>query len=246
MARIAVTSRDKDLLLYLFQNKIASFEQIQKDIFGGISVWTVYRRLRKLRKAGWIECLPYMDGEKVSSYFNITSKSLEWVRESMEVTGGSLKSDSITHDMRLNDIRRFFLPKERVDAYFTENELATNSDLKENLAVSAYCSARVDAVVRMMGKKGKLCHLGVEYEHTLKSKKRCREKIKNYYLRPYAEVILFIYKGQGIYNCFVNLEKEFSQRYSPPKLFFLDIKKVLSDDTEVVFTNIRGNRVRVK
>ena len=247
MQKVIITPRDRELFLYLFQNKIASVEQVKQDIFADIKKQTMYTRLSKLRRVGWIERTPYMEGKKVSSYYNITKKCLDrHLKEAVEAKGGSLKPDSLFHDLRLNDIRRFFLSRKCIRSYFTENELATNFDLKENLKVSSYGSARVDAVVRMQARDGKLCHLGVEYEHTFKSKKRCREKIRGYYLRHQVEVILFIYGSKGIYHRFMEMEKGFSQQYRRPKLFFLGIKDMTSDDHEVTFTNLQGDRVRIK
>ena len=128
MHKLAITKRDEALFLYLFQNKIASFKQIRRDLFHNIAIQTVYRRTGKLRKGGWIEVTPYMHGKKVSSYFGITKKCFDKkLKKHMEVRHGPLKSDSIIHDLRLNDIRGFFLSKKAVSSYFTENELVTNS-----------------------------------------------------------------------------------------------------------------------
>ena len=246
--KVIITQRDKELFLYLFYNKIASIAQIKEDLFKGISMRAVYQRLRKLQMAEWIECTPYKDEKgRLSSHFNVTKKCLSHhLKKSIEVEGGSLKSDSILHDLQLNDIRRFFLSKKCIESYFTENELATNLDLKGHLKISSYGFARVDSVVRVKAKDGNLCHLGVEYEHTFKSKERCRQKIKNYYLKPQVEVILFIYKSKGIYNRFSDLETLFSQQYDHPKLFFLDIKEMTSRNNEVVFKNINGDRIPIK
>ena len=247
MQKIIVTPRDKELFLYLFQNKIANLEQIHRDLFSAILKSTMYKRLNKLVKAKWVERNAYIEGQKILSCFNITKRCLDThLKETFDMRGGVLKSDSIFHDLRLNDIRSFFLKQKCIDSYFTENELVTNDDLKENLKISSYGSARVDAVVRMVGRNRRLCHLGLEYEHTFKSKKRCREKIRSYYLRPQVEVILFIYEDRSIYHRFMEMEKEFSEQSRRPKLFFLDIKDMTLKNGEVIFTNLQGDRVRIK
>ena len=104
------------------------------------------------------------------------------------------------------------------------------------MKISSYRASRVDAVVRIRAKDGNLCHLGVEYERTLKSKKRCREKVKNYYLKPQVEVILFIYESHRIYRNFVDIEKEFSQDNCLPKLFFLSGKEITSSGSLKLFS----------
>ena len=74
---------------------------------------------------------PYIDGNRIFSCFNLTEKGFcQEVKKTLGAEGGSLKSDSILHDLKLNDIRRFFLSKECVDSYFTENELVVRPDLK--------------------------------------------------------------------------------------------------------------------
>ena len=244
--RVVITQRDNALFLYLFKNKVANFKQIHRDIFSNISVQTTYRRVGKLIKEGWVEGVPYMKGKRTARCFSITKKCLnEQLREYIEVEYGHLRSDSITHDLRLNDIRSFFLLKKYVSSYFTENELASNSDLKEDSEISSYCSVRVDSVVQVTGESGDIYYLGVEYEHTLKSKKRCRQKVKGYYLSQQTEAILFIYSNKEIYNCFIEIEKEFSKEYSP-KLFFLSIKDIDSDKQEVTFRNIHGDIIEIK
>ena len=247
MQKVIITPRDRDLFLYLFQNKIANVQQIKRDLFPKVAMQTMYVRLGKLRKAGWIESTPYMERKTISSYFNVTPECVKHhLEESIEVKGGSFKSDSISHDLKLNDIRKYFLGKKRIKSYFTENELVSNNDLKENRKIASYGSTRVDAVVRVEAKNGDLCHLGMEYEHTLKSKKRCREKVRRYYLRPQAEVILFIYRSKSIYNCFKKVEEDFAQQYRRPKLFFLSLKEVTSENHEVIFRNIHGDRVCIQ
>ena len=242
-----VTERDKTLFFYLFQNKIASFEQMRKDIFGGIAMQTIYCRLAKLIKEGLIERTYYWKERAMSSCYHITEKCFDkHLKGSLELKHGRLKSDAIEHDLRLNDIRSFFLQKEYVHSYFTENELSIRSDLKDNKSLFRYASVRVDAVTGVIAPNGDFCHLGVEYEHSWKSKARCIQKVKNYYLWSSVEIILFIYKGKGMYKRFVEIDKELSENVCDSKLFFLNIEEILSGKKEVAFKNANGDRILIK
>ena len=245
--RIIITKRDKALFLYLFQNKIANFEQIRRDIFDSTAMQTVYVRLGKLRQADFIKRFPYRNKMAVSSYFQITKKChAEHLKGVLAVQYDRRKVDVIEHDLRLNDIRRFFLQKKRVQHYFTSNELFARFDLKGNSIISKYASVGVDAVVGVIGGDGKVCHLGLEYEHTLKPKTRCKKQVRNYYFRPNLGSILFIYKTNDIYKRFMEIDKQFSEGSCRPKLFFLSLEEILSEKREVAFENLNKDRIIIK
>ena len=246
--KIFVTERDRVLFLYLFQNKIANFEQIREDVFGDLAMQTVYARLGKLRQTGFIKRTSYLSKRAIASgYFHITQKCLdEYLKGLSWVKYSHKKVDVIEHDLRLNDIKRFFLKKKLVRHFFAQNELFARLYLRNNPSIPKYASVGVDAVVGVRGPKGKLCHFGLEYEHTLQTKPKCRRQVRNYYFKPNMGAILFIYNTQNIYERFMKIDKQTSKDASyTPKLFFLSIQEILSGK-EVTFENINRDKITIK
>jgi len=55
-----MTNQDKSLFRYLYENKVATAQQIQRDIYCGYSLRSVNNRLCKLIKKKYVQTLPQL------------------------------------------------------------------------------------------------------------------------------------------------------------------------------------------
>jgi len=123
-----VTERDRNLFDYLFENKVATVEDIRHDIFNNASKALVYKRLGKLERSELIQRSAYSLEDKLFHVYSVTEKSYERfiviIKE--DIRRRQLKSDTIEHDLALVDIKRRLKKLVRIKNYFSENQLQSN------------------------------------------------------------------------------------------------------------------------
>ncbi len=241
--KFALTERDLKLLTFAFESKILNLQQINNYIFGNKDFSTVWRRVRKVETNGYLERIPYLSNDNTFSGYSITNKGLKAIKCVFPycISSNKLKSDSILHDLDLVDIRKSFEKFSVVNNYLTENLLQNCDEFDSDYKLRPFVNLRSDAVLELQLKSGP-SYLALEYEPSLKSKKRYFDKILSYYSESEIIGILYVSPDEGIIKSIQKAESQICQRYGGKfKIFFCRSKNVLKEQSQIHFENQEGH-----
>ena len=190
-ANVILTTRDRYVLLSLYDNTVMTFSQIAVQHFANVAKPTVINRLSKLERAGFIsrERIPRMelgrDKNAIGVVFQISRLGILSLRQS--ASGSDLRAQpirihhhSLNHDLILVDLalalqRRF------------PGAIVTNGKL---LASTGKAEVLPDLVLERAGEKGKVA---IELELSSKSERRYQEIVLRYRMsKEYQRVVYFL------------------------------------------------------
>ncbi len=238
---VILTSRDEKLFHLLFENKVLSLEQIENDIFN-IGRKTIYKRLKKLTDAKLISKTPHLFGKnRPASLISLTPKgarTLSLSKLDLARYGIKLRSDSIVHDLLLAKIRGVLEKQEKVLEYKTENMIALEDSLDNNL-FGLFVELGTDAAVKLQLTPKWKCWIPIEFELAVKSINRCKEKLQRYYLENSIVALFLIFESHFLLKRYQELEKEID-RNKCQKVFYLEIKELLNAKGKVSFKRLDG------
>lgn len=237
-----LTKRDRILFKYLFENKVATRDQINRDIFKTASFKAVNRRLNKLKRSKLIAHRPVALDNKMIYAYEVTRSGLEQSLEIIpdEVEQFTLKSDSIDHDLTLVDLIHHLKRLSGVTSIITENALQCYEDLKTDQTWRSYSYLHCDGVVCM--KVNDLnAILALEYDKEIKSKKRYFKKLLDYYGYSEVQAVLYICENKNIKRTILEIDDQISDDGNSK--FFLCLKDEVQNHTgQVTFENSKGQK----
>ena len=253
---VILGERDMRIMRLLFENKIASREQIGDRFFPDVSKDTVNRRLRKIAGLGLIKRTTTAVGRKVIWCYSLTQRGLAKIKPTLpyEVKTKATRSECPLHDIALNDIRKEFESRSAVQGYYTENVLQTSIDFKDDEWFQPFIELNSDAMAEVDSRVGTL-HLAIEFDLTHKSHRRYRRKLNAYYghslslmacSRPLSssrnvDGVLYICADEYILRTLRKLDCETAQcHHSDHKLYFALLADVTGAVGEMAFTNARN------
>ena len=217
---VKLNHRDRELFNYLYEVKVATASQITRDIYKGLTKTVVYRRLKKLIGQQYLVRTHYFDKTRAISVYSLSKSSLRRF-----VLGRDDKykikrclSDSIEHDVILNDIRHLFLSLQEVDDYLSENILHSDASFVTTEELQPFKNVSPDGVI-LLRKKGKVFHIAIEYEHTLKYSSRYRSLFFRYYLESDIPHVFYICRDKKILQRVSRVEKGSVERGREKVLF---------------------------
>ena len=246
--KVVLSERDLKLMCSLFENKIASRDQINKQFFHGVSVNTVNRRLRKLVGLGLITRVAAMVSGRVICGYCLSRKGLTKIKPMLpyKVKTKTTLSDCPLHDIALNDIRQAFEAKDTVQSYYTENVLQTCTGFKSDRQFRPFVELNSDAMAEVNSKVGVL-NLAIEFDTTVKSKDRYRQKVDAYYVKRGVDGVLYVSASKHILNTLLKIDKEVADRHRrKPKVYLAMLGDVIGEQDEMTFTNAIGYIFRVR
>ncbi|MEI8347569.1 MAG: hypothetical protein WCG27_08875, partial [Pseudomonadota bacterium] len=125
--RMVLMGRDLKLFRFLFEYKVANLEHLRRYLFKGGSWQNVYRRLKKLRDAKYIERVAYLKDDKGYMAYSLSSKGQDQVLQNwpLDIQRVQLRSNSVLHDLELVDIGERLKAEVRTVDYFPENFMRT-------------------------------------------------------------------------------------------------------------------------
>lgn len=230
---VRVTPKDIELFEYLHAMKVATVDQVHRDIYSHLKKTGVYCRLRRLQRAGLIRS--YQDfesgGQKVIS---LKKPTFDRYLSNAEERALELKSDAVKHDLTLNNIRHRLLQCTRVKRYYSENQIQTWSDTLRNGSFIDLAGFHNDAVVEIQFDDDILL-IPLEYEGSLKQFNRNEEIVKRIYSRQNIQAILYVCSEKGMIDKFKRIEERFFKDRTPK--FFYKLLQELSSDEAMSFTN---------
>lgn len=241
---VELNARDQRLLTYLFENKVASVEQISRDIFNNGHISTARRRLHKLWKVGKIEKIAHHSECRLRILYSLSPNGLRYLRSGKANDGtiGQRKSDSVEHDLELLDIRNRLTQAIETRTYLTENTLQSDKQYHLDPLIRHAVEMRSDAVLEHV-RSEKRSWLPLEYEATAKSELRYLDKLKGYYARPKIGGILFIAENRQLLDIVSTLDQSLRDKYYL-KMYFATKDQVFSAHKELIFRSNNGKNLK--
>lgn len=218
---IYLTEVDLSLLRYLHAVKVATYEQIARDVYCGYSKASAGNRLRKLEDNRFI-CTKsnrmLLHGKRIVS---LTKLGFEHFVKRGDEFVVELQSNAINHDLALNDIRRRIVTASRVREYQTENEIQSWNE--------CYRKLNSDALFALELSRGTFL-VPLEYESTMKKALRYEPIVKKYYQEPNIPLVAYIADSQAIIDKVAAAERNLFG-WDKPKFFYCLKQEFLSDAT---------------
>lgn len=241
---IQIRDIEKKLFSYLFLNKVATSNQIQRDIYPNISHQALYKRLNLLIESSYLTANYHKElcGRLV---YSLTKKSFEdfVIGKSSKEFREQLKSNSILHDLDLVDIRSKFKGFKMVDGYYTENLIRSGVELGNNESIKEFKNFNFDAIIKI-NKVDKNHILALEYERSIKYASRYQEYFKKVYSRQEISAILYICGNQKTLDKIQSLEKAMIQNHWP-KVFYTSLNDILKN-TAATFINLKNEKITLE
>jgi hypothetical protein len=129
-----ITNHDEGLFRYLYEDKVALAQQIQRDIYCGYSLRSVNNRFCKLIRKKYVHARQYRElgSRKV---YNLDALGF---RKFIKPLGSDnlrqeLESSVVRHDLDLVEIRKKLEGCAKIKQYYTENLIAANGLYDEDV-----------------------------------------------------------------------------------------------------------------
>lgn len=238
-----VTERDRQIFQFLFENKAATALQLAELFFENKNTKIAYKRLYRLSRSGWLRKGGYLHHERPHILYGVSDEAFDqYVLEpGVNDRRRQLRSDCIDHDLALVDILICFKKNRATQKYIPENLLQSSHEFAESNEWKSLVELRSDAGVELLIQDQYRYLVPIEYEASLKSKERCRNKIHRYYMRHDGDAVFMICKDQSVLNRMVETELEVS-RETKPKMYFSLLSDVLKNPSQMTFTQAQGDK----
>ena len=166
---VILCSRDMRIMRSLFEGKVMSREQINKQFFPDVSKYTVNIRLNKIMSLGLIKRKPIAIERGVFYGYSLTQKGLAEIkptlprylleaqknlrrcseRESERYKKPYERSEYTLHDIALNDIRKAFERRSTVQRYYTENVMQSCNEYHDDNKFQPFIELNSDAMAEV-------------------------------------------------------------------------------------------------
>lgn len=231
-----ITERDQALFEYLFLHKIATAEQINRDVLGISHSNHVHRRLKTLVNYRYLKATTTVwNGKPRFAYYLSDIAFDRFISNRIQRQWAQLKSDSADHDVVLVDLRKRFLSVKNVHHFVTENAIEAELSCPENLPVQPFLEMHCDGVI-IYRSKGETFYFALEYEATQKAKPRYEEHLASYYIRSEIDGVIYVVKEPHIRTVLSQIDRGLSQG-GKSKVFVGELKNVLNTKRNLAFEN---------
>ena len=217
---VELQTRDYVLFRYLHAVKIATYDQIARDVYPEYSLASVGNRIRKLEDNKLIgsSCHRLLFHGKRTVF--LLKSSFDAFVKTGEEYRIELRSDAPQHDLILVDIRSRFLQSKKTLKYQTENEIQTwNSEFRPINCDGLLTTQLGPAAV----------FIPIEYEGSMKKEERYEPLVKKYYQNEAFQLVAFVAENTQILQKVMNIEKEIFN-WEKPKFFYRLMQDFLADE----------------
>lgn len=233
--RIKISKWDKDLFNYLYTNKVSTLEQIVRDLPHYSSKSSYIWRLWKLKKLGYLTG-QYNEEHDGTNIYRITKSTFQkYISRGSDLTT-ELGSDAVFHDLDLVDIRSKIIQSNKVKRYYTENMIQFWDDENYDKLVP-YKSFNTDAVINVDISDDNFW-FGLEYEASVKTKKRYHDLFSNYYLNNEIVAILYICKDESVRRSLERFELDIAKNRAK-KIYYATLNS-LTEENKLEFQSSDG------
>jgi len=228
--------------IYLYQNKIATVDQVHRDLFPQLTRRAVAKKLAGYEENGYVESASYPDLPRQKA-FHISAKAFS---QFVDPEGGQfrqeLKSEVVLHDLALVDIRQRLEADPRVKSFQTENVVNSIRGLADCDEIDPFEGINPDGIFQF-DLDGEPFAMALEYESSEKFDNRYKDLFDAYYSRPGISGVLFVCKDEKILRHVRNIE--LSQKRSVASKVYYSSYATWSRSGDITFTNIEGKSIRI-
>lgn len=234
---LILTEKDRRLFRYLYRFKVASANQIKRDIFSDSLKQVVYRRLNKLVDYDYLLRTSFKKNGFISA-FSLSKKAFTNFIEIGSEKAIELESGSIAHDIGLVDIWSIISEAVEVKTFFSENEIksGTNDRLKKMEFLN---HIHPDGIVEFQKKTNHL--LCLEYEANWKRVSRYEAMFRNYYYHHEVSGVLYICREKSLLDRIKRIEKNFISNQES-KFYYATLAD-LKTTSQLVFRDLQGQSI---
>jgi hypothetical protein len=243
---LMLQERDTRILKFVYASRVASYSQILKRYFKGCHRTAAYRRIRHLRKENFLKLESTVVYDKVLEYFRITEKAWEQICDSWPFTIDSpyFKSESPSHDLRLNSIFFCFEKLKSFKIFLPENLLQSSSALKADMKFRDLARLHADGALVLMGPDGQTYVYGIELELSKKAPDRYQEKLQSYYRADGIDGVIYITADQEIENSLAKIDSDLCKQRDSI-LYLASETDVLNASHRMYFKNAKVNGIEL-
>lgn len=210
----ALTTRDFEILQFVFEHRAVSHQQIACSFFNGAHRSTAHDRLSKISKAGYLVKSSILHLGAQTIFYAITNKGVQCFSNlyKYEITSPAFKSDSVNHDLGLVEIRKRLEKTNMVVEYLSESVLQSCIGLAESEKFRAFSILNSDAALAIDTKKHQY-QVALEYEISDKQESRYAKKLTDYYFAPSVAAVFYICGNARIENLIRKVDAEVGQKF---------------------------------
>lgn len=233
---------DFQLFDYLHSVKVATFNQIRRDIYKNHTLKSVANRMRLMENARLVNGNVNRMLRGKEKYLSLTRQAFDrFVAKKFEKRI-ELRSDAVNHDLSLVDIRSRFLRSSAIIDYVTENEIQTWNLFDRDERYSLFSNLNSDAIVKTQIGGVEAC-IPIEYDRCSKTNLLYESFLKKYYDREEVYIVLFVAETEAIQNQLMSVERNLNMKKNP-KFFYTTLQQLLSSDT-LSFLNCRKGILKI-
>ena len=242
---IEIQARDVKILKYVFENRVATPQQIRRVAFPNNQKSVVSRRLCLLRDEGLLKQHGLIRNNKLQIYYETTEKAFAKICHSWQfvVDKPHFQSESPLHDIRLADLRTEFEKLKCFDSFIPENLLESSTEIQEDAQFCNVTRVHPDAALFLKDKLGQKHLFAIEFEGSKKSQDRYFEKLSSYRLRNRLRGVIYICSEQQIMNSLARIDAELRGERDSYLYFGLE-SEVLNFQDKMFFKNAKEHGVQ--
>jgi hypothetical protein len=246
VSALVLNRRDIEFFKYLHSCKVATTKQINRDIFKK-AYQTCYLRVYKFHQKKFIEQVANLGEVDQSFVYSLTSRGMKVVNANLKdiINGKRFKSDSVSHDLKLVNIRNIFSNLKIVKDYITENQLQTYDLSFWEDDLSSIKEMRVDAVAWIQDTGKPKLMIPVELEISTKAGSEYLNKITEIYYQRDIKFFFCICDTKETERKIKKVELDFIQD-GKKKIFYTTYKNIISNSGEISFTNLDSELITLK
>lgn len=239
---VRLTERDLDLFLFLFKYKVGTIKQLAKYSFKGASYKASALRLSRLVKYGYLTKNFSGQCDDWRFYYSLTDKSFPLVKEKIPYTliREQKKSNHPLHDLDLVEIGEWLKGRSLVQEFIPENILQCCEGLIDSEEYMDFSRVHSDGAFKIQI-KDECFRLALEYESTVKSKQRIRDKLFEYLPLDGIRAIVYVCKNNSIEQSIRQFEKEVFTN-DIPRVYYCQLDKILFFPENVAFTDSHNGK----
>jgi hypothetical protein len=219
-----LSKREFSVLVYLYKVKIASIDQLRRDVFSDTGERWMFRVLKRLFQ-GELITKRYVDQPGFRRGFQLSKKAMRKYKPvDAKVPWREIESHCPIHDLILNDIRYHLNGFEEVKEYFTENEIKSKVNYCQTFPVEEFYCVNPDggAIVHI---KGKDRYIAIEFERNIKGHDRYLQLLRAYYSKPTISAVIYIFDDLKMLHS-VQADERALIGESESKVFFLELDQL--------------------
>jgi len=240
---IGLTKRDIEMCMYIFENRVATSDQLRRRFFPKNKEHTsaARNRILKLCRQELLRPCVAMANHKIIRYYEIAKEVFPFVCErwGFEIDDPKFHSESPYHDIRLNEIRSVFERFKLFEKYYPENMLQSSSVLQDELRTREAARVQSDGVLLLKDQDNTEFNFAIELETSKKAPDRYTKKLWDYYRNSsQLDGILYICSDQQIINAIVKADKAVREDRDSLLHYALE-NDVLKSDGQIIFTNAK-------